>query len=98
MGAIDGTGPDFSSSGHVEYKPAEATPVGVAERALASQEKNLLAIGGVTSVGLCPSPHGGQAIMVGVVDAGIESKLPRAIQGIPVLVTVTGPVDAFSRP
>ena len=36
--------------------------------------------------------------MVGVVDAGVETQLPREINGVPVLVTVTGPVDALFEP
>ena len=98
MGNSNDNGPDFSSSGPVEYRPVEATPTGVAELALASQEADLLAIAGVTSVGLCLSTPGRQAIMVGVVDAGVDTQLPREINGVPVLVTVTGPVDARLEP
>ena len=98
MGNSNDNGLDFSSSGPVEYRPVEATPSGVAEQALASQESYLLAIAGVTSVGLCLSTPGRQAIMVGVVDAGVETQLPREINGVPVLVTVTGPVDALFEP
>jgi hypothetical protein len=36
--------------------------------------------------------------MVGVVDAGVETQLPREINGVPVLVTVTGSVDALLDP
>ena len=98
MGNSNDKGPDFSSSGPVDYRPAEATPSGVAELVSASQEAYLLAIAGVTSVGLCHSTQGRQAIMVGVVDAGVETQLPREINGVPVLVTVTGPVDALLEP
>ena len=32
---------------------------------------------------------------MGVVDAGVAARLPREIGGVPVVVTVTGPVDAL---
>ena len=90
-------GPDFSGLGPVEYRPAEAAPLGALERLLASEQARLLAIPGVTSVGIGLGPAGGEALAVGVVDAGVAVRLPRAIGGVPVVVTVTGPVDALKQ-
>lgn len=87
--------PDFSGSGPVEYHPAEAGPQGAVERLLASEQARLLAVPGVTSVGIGLGPAGGEALTVGVVDAGVASRLPREIRGVPVVVTVTGPIDAL---
>jgi len=87
--------PNFSGSGPVEYNPAEAAPHGALERLLASEQERLLAVPGVTSVGIGLGPAGGEALAVGVVDAGVAARLPREIRGVPVVVTVTGPVDAL---
>jgi hypothetical protein len=90
-------GPDFSGSGPVDYRPVEAAPRGALDRLVASEEASLLAIPGVTSVGIGHGPAGGEAIVVGVVDAGVASRLPREIKGMPLVVTVTGPVDALRK-
>ena len=68
---------------------------GRSEGLLASAEARLLAIKGVTSVGIGLGPAGGEALVVGVVDAGVAVRLPREIDGVPVVVTVTGEVDAL---
>ncbi len=90
-------GADFSGSGAVEYRPAEATPRGAVERLRAREEPRLMAVPGVTSVGIGLGPAGGEALAVGVLDAGVAARLPRVIDGVPVVVTVTGPVDALRR-
>jgi len=87
--------PDFSGSGPVEYHPVEAAPRRALEQLLASEQARLLAVPGVTSVGIGFGPAGGEALAVGVVDAGVAAHLPREIRGVPVVVTVTGPVDAL---
>jgi hypothetical protein len=97
MSDMHDTGPDYSGSGPVEYRPAEAAPSGRAGQVRAREEARLLAIPGVTSVGVGFGPPGGEAITVGVVDAGVAARIPREIGGVPVVVTVTGPVDALRR-
>jgi hypothetical protein len=97
MAAIENPGPDFSGSGPVEYRPAEAAPRNAVERLRAREEARLLAIPGVTSVGIGLGPAGGEALVLGVLDAGVASRLPREIEGIPVIVNVTGPVEALRR-
>jgi hypothetical protein len=89
--------PDFSGSGPVEYHPAPAAPASDAARLLAREETRLLAIDGVTSVGIGLGPPGRQALVVGVVDAGVAARLPGQIGGLPLIVRVTGSVDALIK-
>jgi hypothetical protein len=63
----------------------------------ASEEARLLAIPGVTSVGLGIGPAGGEAVVIGVLDAGVAVQLPSEIWGLPVVVNVTGEVDALDQ-
>jgi hypothetical protein len=88
---------DFSGSGPVEYHSAEVASHGTLEQLLASEEVRLLAVPGVTSVGIGIGPAGGEALTVGVVDAGVAARLPLEIEGVPVVITVTGEVDALPR-
>jgi hypothetical protein len=94
---IQNPGPDFFGSGPVEYSPAEAAPRGAVEQVLAREEARLLAVPGVTSVGISLGTAVGEALAVGVVDAGVAARLPLEIDGVPVVVTVTGEVDALPR-
>ena len=89
--------PDFSGSGPVEYDTADAAPRRALDQLLANEEARLLAIPGVTSVGIGLGPAGGEALAVGVVDAGVAARLPTEIDGVPVVVTVTGEVDALPQ-
>jgi len=94
MSDTEHSGTDFSGSGPVEYRPAEASQRAAVGRLPASEEDRLLAIPGVTSVGLGVGPEGGDALVVGVVDAGVAPQLPTEVGGLPVVVIVTGEVDA----
>lgn len=94
MSDIQNPGPDFSASGPVEYRPVEVAPGAGLEGLRTREEARLLAIPGVTFVGIGHGPAGGQALAVGVVDASVAALLPRDIDGVPLLVTITGPVDA----
>ena len=89
--------PDFSGSGPVEYNPVPAAPARGLAGVLAREEARLLAIEGVTSVGIGYGPPGGEALVVGVADAAVAARLPRSIQGYPLVVTVTGAVDALPK-
>jgi hypothetical protein len=97
MSDIENPGPNFTGSGPVEYGPSEAAPRSALERLLASEEARLLAVPGVTSVGIGLGHPGGEALVVGVVDAGVAARLPREIGGVPLVITVTGPVDALQQ-
>jgi hypothetical protein len=90
-------GPDFSGSGPVEYRPAESAPPVTGGPVPASEEAKLLAIPGVTSVGLGRDAAGGEAVVVGVVDAGVAARVPREIWGVPVVIEVTGEVTALGE-
>lgn len=87
-------GPDFSGAGPVEYSPAETQSSGPVGQVLASEETRLLAIPGVVSVGVATGRPGEEALAVGVTDANVAARLPREINGVPLVITVTGPVDA----
>ena len=101
MSDIQNPPPDFSGSGAVEYRPAAASApsrsLGALGMLLAGQEAHLMAIEGVTSVGIGLGPAGGEAIVVGVVDAGVAVRLPKEIGRVPVVVNVTGTVDALRQ-
>ena len=93
--------PDFSGVGPVEYQPAAAAPASEVARLLAREEARLLAIEGVISIGIGvgtsigTGPPGREVLVVGVVDAGAASRLPQQIDGVPVVVKVTGTVRAL---
>jgi len=87
--------PDYSGSGPVIYSPGADAPAGTAAEVLAAEELWLMSIPGVTSVGLGNGPTGGEAVVVGVTDAGVAGQLPPAIRGVPVVVTITGEVEAL---
>lgn len=95
MSNVQKPGPDFSGAGPVEYNPVETPPGGAAEALLASDGPRLLAIPGVISVGICTGRPGEEALAVGVLDAQVAARLPDQINGVPLVITVTGPVDAL---
>lgn len=97
MSDIQNPEPDFSGSGPVEYISAEVDSRGKFKQVLASEEARLFAIPGVTSVGVGLDPTGSEAIVVGVMDVSVLARLPRAIQGVPVIATVTGLVEALKK-
>jgi hypothetical protein len=91
-----------SREGHDEeaampYNPSEAgEPTrSTARQVLERNEATLLAIAGVVGVGIGRTPIGDDAIMLYLNDVNARSRAPRAVEGIPVLTTVTGPVDAY---
>jgi len=87
--------PDYSGSGPVIYSPSGVAPAGAVAEVLAAAEPWLMSIPGVTSVGLGNGPTGGEAVVVGVTDAGVAGQLPPTIKGVPVVVTITGEVEAL---
>lgn len=88
---------DFSGSGPVVYSPATSASQGKLQQTLVNHEAALFAVPGVTSVGIGFGPAGQEALTVGVVDAGVAAALPSEIDGFPVVVMVTGEVDALPR-
>lgn len=97
MSDIEDPGPDFSGSGPVGYEQSQTGQEGTLELLLAREEAGLLAVDGVTSVGIGFGPAGGEALVVGVIDAGVAARLPATVGGVPLIVTVTGPVDALPQ-
>ena len=95
MNDIPNPTPDFSGSGPVEYNPKPPAPLGELALLLARMGPQLLIMQGVTSVGIGHGPAGGEALTVGVVDISVAARLPREIEGVPLMITVTGPVDAL---
>lgn len=92
MSDLPHNSPDFSGSGPVEYRPADEG--GPGPGILAQHEAHLLSIPGVTSVGAGISPDGGPALSIGVTDGSVAKDLPERINGLPVVVVVTGQIDA----
>lgn len=90
MSDIQNPGPDMSGAGPVEYRPAEAVPADAMAALRARHEARLMAIPGVTFVGV-----GEGGLLVGVLDSGVAARLPRVVEGVAVTVTVTGPVEAL---
>lgn len=97
MADVKNPKPDFSGSGAVEYHPAAASADSGHVHLVARVEAQLLAIPGVTSVGVGIGPAGQEALVVGVVDAGVAARLPSDAEGIPLMVQVTGRVDALIK-
>lgn len=89
--------PDFSGSGPVEYTPAPVAPAGRLAQVLAREQASLLAIEGVLSVGIGLGSPGAEALVIGVVDAAVAARLPQQIDGVPVMLKVSGPVDALTK-
>ena len=88
---------DVSGYGAIDYQPDSAQPSGALEALLAREEARLLAIPGVVSVGIGLGPAGTEAFVLGVIDAGVAARLPSDIERVPVVINVTGSVDALRR-
>jgi hypothetical protein len=68
---------------------------GKAERVLARESARLFGFDGVVMVGLGRDEIGEDAILVGVKQKGHVAQLPREIDGVRVMTTVIGEVDAL---
>lgn len=86
--------PDYSGSGAVEFHPGKPEQRSLIEQILASEEPRLLSIPGVVSVGIAFDGPGGHALAVGVTDAEVSVRLPKDIRGVPLIISVTGAIDA----
>lgn len=89
MSDIQNPGADMSGAGPVAYDPGKA-PADPMTALRDRHEARLLAIPGVTFVGV-----GQRGLQIGVLDAGVAARLPRDLEGVPLTVTVTGPVEAL---
>lgn len=97
MSDTKNTQPDFSGSGPVEYNPAPEQSDSALAPILAREENKILAIEGVTSIGIGVAPAGNEVFEVGVIDASVASQVPSEIEGVPVVITITGPVRALPQ-
>lgn len=70
---------------------------GDAARVLEQERDRLMRLQGVTMVGETRDALGRSAIMIGVRSAADQRAIPEAIDGIPVVIVVTGEVDALHR-
>lgn len=80
----------------ITYNPGVGTPSGTeADVSFETASQQLLAMGGVEGVGKAPDPDGGDALVVYVRDRELLSQLPATLNGIKVLVHVTGEIKAL---
>lgn len=84
--------PLFAESGAREYNPE--TPVSASRR---DAELQLLSIPGVQGLGEGLDAVGNPAWIVYIVNKVIGASLPKSIAGRPVLVEVSGEIDAQPR-
>lgn len=81
-------------------RTGRAGPAGqsAAARVLAERQDELMQRPGVTMVGESIDAAGKSAILIGVRTSADLAALPREVEGVPVIGTVTGEVDALRRP
>lgn len=68
--------------------------------ALAAKQKHeaeLMAMDGVEGIGIAQDPIGNPAIVLYVRDQAVARGLPKDLDGVPVQVQVTGPIDALKE-
>ncbi|NEN99207.1 MAG: hypothetical protein F6K50_28120 [Moorea sp. SIO3I7] len=65
------------------------------EKVKQSHEQRLLAIDGVTGVGIGQDPQGNQVITVYVLNAEVQKKVPQELDGFMVQTEITGEIKAF---
>ena len=65
------------------------------EQVKRSHEQRLLSIDGVTGVGIGQDELGNEVIMVYVLNAEVQKKVPQELDGFMVRIEVTGEIDAF---
>lgn len=60
-----------------------------------AHEQQLLAIDGVTGVGIQRNAIGDESIVVYLLDASCQQKIPNQLEGFQVMTEVTGSIDAY---
>jgi len=89
--------PDLTvTGGGIFEQPADDAdgPAGIVARV----GDELLAIPGVEGVGLTQTRDGGDGIVVFVRDGSVAGLLPDVVGGLPIVVEVTGQIDAQQEP
>lgn len=79
----------------VEYSPDDDTPDTYAGEVKQQHEAELLDLPKVTGVGLGRNAIGDDAIVVYLEEKAAAKNLPKQIDGVDVVVEVTGPIDAY---
>jgi hypothetical protein len=79
------------------YDPDAASSPGApgVEQVRQRHERSLMATEGVTGVGIGRTPTGDDAILVYLRHAATRKALPSTLEGYPVIVEVTGDIDAY---
>lgn len=78
------------------YNP-NAQPSSQIEQVLQQNQSALLAKPGVTGIGVGKSEIGDPAIVVYLLDRGYGAAIPKEVNGIPVILQVTGRIEAQPR-
>ena len=68
-----------------------------ADKVKEKQRASLMAIDGVEGVGTGQDAIGNEAIVVYVRDQEAAKRVPRTVDGMKVVVQITGPIDALKR-
>jgi len=102
MGSLESPNDLHGESAEMSYTPsAGAAPTGqprAPSGIVAVKQRNearLLAVDGVEGVAVGRDPIGRDAVLVFVRDRSVVSRLPREIEGFPVVVEATGVIDAL---
>ncbi|KAB8041561.1 hypothetical protein [Janthinobacterium aquaticum] len=82
--------PDLPGAGDAGEVQRQASRLEAARR---RNERALMAIDGVEGVALGRHADGRPAIMLYVHDAGVRQRVPRLVEGFPVIASVTGQID-----
>lgn len=77
--------------------PAELAPPEAVAAVLARERERLLALPGVTMVGYGRDGLGRDVIFVGVESPDRLAALPASVDDVPIVGTVTGPIEALAR-
>jgi hypothetical protein len=84
--------------GEVSYQPQEPPATSAIANVLRKHEARLMAIPGVKGVGESFGPVGNPAIQVFIAHSGVAPSIPPVLDGVEVVTTVVGEVDAYPQP
>ena len=82
----------------MHYSPDESTAENTSSsvgQVKQKHEQELIAIDGVEGVGVGKNEIGDDAIIVYLREPGVVKRIPKNIEGHPVVVHITGPIEAL---
>ncbi|MEW2359982.1 hypothetical protein [Spirillospora sp. NPDC029432] len=79
----------------VPFEPPPPPPMSPVDEAIARNQERLLAIDGVEGFDHGRAADGTDAVRVYVRDESVRERVPRELDGFPVLTVVSGPFEAF---